>query len=51
MEVKNLISDKFIFEDPDLAEEIPIELLQAGVVITDNEVKENGTLLLEVCMM
>lgn len=48
MEVKGLNSDKFIFEDPDLAEEIPIELLQAGVIITDNEVKSNATLTLEV---
>lgn len=41
-------SDKFILEDPDLAEEIPIELLKSAVVITDTEAKLNPTLAVEV---
>jgi hypothetical protein len=48
MEVKDLTSDKFIFEDPDLAEEIPVELLQKDVIITENEVSSNPILILKV---
>jgi hypothetical protein len=42
--MKNIINSKEI----DISEEIPIELLQTGIKISEEEVKEHSYLTLEV---
>jgi len=39
---------KMNIEDSDMVENIPIELIQRGVTITDKEEKENKIIFLEV---
>lgn len=46
--VENNKSVKLKLEDSDMVENIPIELIQRGISITDKEEKENKIIFLEV---
>lgn len=39
---------KMKIEDSDMVENIPVELIQRGITITDKEEKENKIIILEV---
>ena len=46
--VDNNLTAKMKIDDSDMVENIPIELIQRGITITDKEEKENKIIYLEV---
>jgi hypothetical protein len=44
-------SDHFILFEDEIAEEIPIELLKSGVIISDEEEKKNPKLIIKVSFL